>query len=227
MVNVESRFASIVQGMNLSNLETGLCTYCFFYLFSSLLFSSMSFSSSLFLLLIFPLLFLVLHLINHFSTNPTVLHFFPNVCIHLCATNFISAQPLSLFPSYVLLLFESLFFPPFLSFRLILASHFYSSHFFILSPNALFPLIMFPHIFPSNLLLQSLLTFSLLFLLSAALRLAIARDDSTIRDALETFRDDLSEKNLSTTLRRISRQTIEDTIVERDNSAYRQVSLPS
>ena len=30
LVNVESRFASIVQGMNLSNLETGWCTYCFF-----------------------------------------------------------------------------------------------------------------------------------------------------------------------------------------------------
>ena len=60
-----------------------------------------------------------------------------------------------------------------------------------------------------------------LLLPSAALRLAIARNDTTIRNALEEFRDDSSESNLSATLRRISRQTIDDTMEERDAGQHR------
>ena len=56
----------------------------------------------------------------------------------------------------------------------------------------------------------------------AALRLAIARNDTSIRNALETFRDDSSESNLSATLRRISRQTIDDTLEEKEADQNRK-----
>ena len=49
---------------------------------------------------------------------------------------------------------------------------------------------------------------------TAALRLAIARDDSTIRRALDVFRVDLNEQNLINTLRIVSRQTIAQTMQE-------------
>jgi ABC-type Na+ efflux pump permease subunit len=51
---------------------------------------------------------------------------------------------------------------------------------------------------------------------TAALRLAIARDDSSIRHALEAFRDNLDEDALSNVLRRISKHTIENTLEERE-----------
>lgn len=56
----------------------------------------------------------------------------------------------------------------------------------------------------------------------AALRLAIARNDTSIRNALEAFRDDSSESNLSATLRRISRQTIDDTMEEKEANRNRE-----
>jgi hypothetical protein len=39
---------------------------------------------------------------------------------------------------------------------------------------------------------------------------------------LETFRDDSSESNLSATLRRISRQTIDDTMEEKEADQNRE-----
>eukprot|EP01036_Dinobryon_divergens_P009492 gene9492-12687_t len=49
---------------------------------------------------------------------------------------------------------------------------------------------------------------------TAALRLAIARDDSSIRGALEVFRESTNEDELIETLRTIARRTIEDTMME-------------
>jgi hypothetical protein len=55
---------------------------------------------------------------------------------------------------------------------------------------------------------------SLSHLETAALRLAIARDDPTIRSALETFRSNRSEIILMETLRDVARQTINATLNE-------------
>jgi hypothetical protein len=55
---------------------------------------------------------------------------------------------------------------------------------------------------------------SLSHLETAALRLAIARDDPTIRSALETFRTNRSEGILMETLREVARQTINATLNE-------------
>lgn len=49
---------------------------------------------------------------------------------------------------------------------------------------------------------------------TAALRLAIARDDPTIRHALETFRVNRNENILMDTLRNVARQTINETLTE-------------
>ena len=49
---------------------------------------------------------------------------------------------------------------------------------------------------------------------TAALRLAIARDDPTIRQALETFRVNRSEVILMDTLRNVARNTINETLSE-------------
>mmetsp|Transcript_13315 Transcript_13315/g.13803 ORF Transcript_13315/g.13803 Transcript_13315/m.13803 type:complete len:343 (-) Transcript_13315:771-1799(-) len=49
---------------------------------------------------------------------------------------------------------------------------------------------------------------------TAALRLAIARDDPTIRHALETFRVNRNENVLMDTLRNVARQTINETLTE-------------
>ena len=53
---------------------------------------------------------------------------------------------------------------------------------------------------------------------TAALRLSIARDDVSIRAALELFRQELDEEELVDTLRRIARKTIEDTMKESNES---------
>jgi hypothetical protein len=55
---------------------------------------------------------------------------------------------------------------------------------------------------------------SLSHLETAALRLAIARDDPTIRFALETFRLNRNEEILMDTLRDVARQTINETLNE-------------
>jgi hypothetical protein len=57
---------------------------------------------------------------------------------------------------------------------------------------------------------------SLSHLETAALRLAIARDDSSIKSALDRFRQNLNDKELQETLRTISRRTINDTLQEGD-----------
>lgn len=49
---------------------------------------------------------------------------------------------------------------------------------------------------------------------TAALRLAIARDDPAIRQALDEFRNDLSESNLMDTLREVAKKTIDETLNE-------------
>jgi len=53
---------------------------------------------------------------------------------------------------------------------------------------------------------------------TAALRLSIARNDTSIRAALELFRQELDEDELVDTLRRIARKTIEDTMKESNES---------
>ena len=50
---------------------------------------------------------------------------------------------------------------------------------------------------------------------TAALRLAIARDDVNIRDALAQYKKDLDAARLAATLRQISRQTIQETLASK------------
>ena len=76
--------------------------------------------------------------------------------------------------------------------------------------------------FHTPLSTSSYTSISTLTSIPAALRLAIARNDTSIRNALEAFRDDSSESNLSATLRRISRQTIDDTMEEKEANRNRE-----
>lgn len=64
---------------------------------------------------------------------------------------------------------------------------------------------------------------------TAALRLAIARDDAGIRESLEVFRVDRNESNLMDTLRNIAKKTIEETLrgAGYDNGALDESSNPN
>jgi ABC-type Zn2+ transport system substrate-binding protein/surface adhesin len=68
---------------------------------------------------------------------------------------------------------------------------------------------------------------SLSHLETAALRLAIARDDPTIRFALETFRLNRDEVILMDTLRDVARQTINETLNEAGYEGLEEEDSPS